>query len=522
MVYDDSMNMISALPGTSESDSAVLHQSLDLRETGLFPSLLVDYLDQDPRLADFYSVFPTVGNAVRAIESRHSFGKEKRQVLVDVLNRQYAGEEKKPDFSLLLSERTFTVTTGHQLNIFTGPLYVIYKIVSTINLARVLKKAYPEYNFVPLYWMATEDHDFDEIASFHLFGKTHTWVREGSGAVGRLSPKGLKDVFSELPEGIPFFDKAYLENDTLADAVRCYMNGLFGEEGLVCLDPDAPELKRLFLPVLKEELFNRTSSGLVAGTTAKIASMGYHCPVNPREVNLFYLLEGVRERIVKEEAGFHVLNTDIRFTGDEISAELDAHPERFSPNVVLRPLYEEFVLPNLAYIGGPSEIPYWMQLKDMFDHYQVPFPMLIPRNFVLYINSSCKKRFEKLGLAYGDIFKSDVQLRKSFVEGVSDIKPDLSDERASLDTVFQEILSKAVQIDKSLEGLVNAEKAKLLNSIDNLEKRIRKADEKNYETQINQLLGLRAKLFPGGGAQERHDNFLNFYLNDPGFLWTTR
>ncbi len=395
---------------------------------------------------------------------------------------------------------------------------MIYKIVTTINLAKELRAKYPEYDFVPVYWMATEDHDFDEIASFHLFGKTYTWRQEGRGAVGRMDPGGLRDILSELPEQVPLFEEAYLGHAKRSDAVRCYMNRLFGKEGLVCIDPDDPDLKKEFLPVLQEELFKRPSFGLVSAATSAIQALGYHCPVSPRELNLFYLGEGFRERIVADEAGFHVLNTGLRFTEEEMRAELSAHPEHFSPNVVLRPLYEELVLPNLAYVGGPSEIPYWMQLKGVFDHYRVPFPMLVPRNVVRCINPANRRRLEKLGLSFRDIFKNEVTLRKEFVARISEKTLDLTEEKEALESAFSGVLAKALAIDKSLEGAVNAERTKLLNSIGHLEKRIKKAEEKNHETEVAQLLSLKGKLFPGGGAQERHDNFLNFYLNDPRFI----
>lgn len=348
--------------------------SVALRTTGQFPPLLLDYLDQKSELNDFYAIFPSLDGAQEAIRQRAGFDPVKRRILVDALSKQYSGISSAPDFSPLLNETTFTVTTGHQLNIFTGPLYVIYKIVTTINLARALKETYPEYDFVPVYWMASEDHDFAEIASFNLFGQKYTWPGQPKGAVGRLNPKRLELVLDALPQAVPFFRKAYLENQTLADAVRCYMHELFGGEGLVTLDADDAALKSHFLPVIEDELLNQTSGGLVADTTSRLEKLGYHTPVHAREINLFYLADELRERIVREGDTFKVVNTNRQFTEDEIRQEATQHPERFSPNVVLRPLYEEIILPNLAYIGGPSEVPYWLQLKGVFDYFGVPFP----------------------------------------------------------------------------------------------------------------------------------------------------
>ncbi len=492
--------------------------SVDLRTTGQFPALLLDYLDQKPSLKDFYGTFPTVENAADIIKQRADFSLEKRQTLVKVLEEQYAGQPYLPDFSVLLDEKTFTVTTGHQLNIFTGPLYIIYKIVTIIKLARELKENYPEYNFVPVYWMASEDHDFAEIASFHLYGQTHKWEREHKGAVGRLNPKELQSILKLLPDRPLLFAKAYLENETLSDAVRCYMHELFGKEGLICIDADNADLKRHFLPVIKEELITSTSAEIVNNTTAKLSSLGYHTPLNAREINLFYLVDNLRERIVKDDNLYRVLNTDLVFTEEEITELADEHPEYFSPNVVLRPLYEEIILPNLAYIGGPSEVPYWLQLKGVFDHYKVTFPMLIPRNFAMYITEQQRKKVEKLEISYEDLFLDEVTLRKKFVETHSTNVLDLNDEKEAFYALFETILDKATAIDKSMIGAVKAEETRIRHSFEHLEKRLKKAEERNHESEIDQLLTLKYKLFPGKSSQERYDNFLNFYLNDPAFI----
>ncbi len=503
---------------TTEQPSFVTPQRVDLRITGQFPALLLDYLDQKPEIREFYSTFPSLANAENVIQEKSNFDSSKRKTLVDVLEQQYSKTPYKPDFSSLLDPNTFTVTTGHQLNIFTGPLYIIYKIVTTIKLARELRKAYPSYNFVPVYWMATEDHDFQEISSFHLFGDTYTWKGAHTGAVGRLNPQELESIIKFLPIKPLLFTKAYLENNTLADAVRCYMHELFGKEGLICLDADHSDLKRHFLPVIRQELTDPVSAKLVGHTSSKLTNLGYHTPLNAREINLFYLEDNLRERIVRDGNIFRVMNTDLAFSEQEILELADKKPEYFSPNVVLRPLYEEIILPNLAYIGGPSEVPYWMQLKGIFDHYTVPFPMLIPRNFGMYLTAVQNKKIQKLGINYEELFLDQVTLRKTYIDRNTSNVLSLQEQKVSFVKVFDTILSKAVAIDKTMEGAVKAEQARLFASLENLEKRIRKAEERNHESGITQLIALQNKLFPNGTAQERYDNLLNFYIDDPAFI----
>ena len=497
--------------------NSMLQQSLPLSVTGAFPTLFLDYIAQKDLLQPFYGLYPTIENFKKQIDLKQT-DTATRGALVAALERQYAAVSEKPDLQILAQSNTFTVTTGHQLNIFTGPLYVIYKIITVINLARQLKAAYPDFNFVPVYWMATEDHDFEEISYFNLFGKKYTWQTQQKGAVGRMNPRELGEALKILPERLPLFEKAYLQHDNLADAVRCYINELFGNEGLICIDGDDADLKKLLLPVIEDELFNQNSYAAANQNTQQIEALGYHPQISAREINLFYLDDQLRERLVLEGDAYHVLNTNLRFSKEEITKIAQQHPEKFSPNVVLRPVYQEMILPNLAYIGGPSEVPYWLQLRRVFSHFSVPFPILLPRNFGLYVNATSQKRLEKLGVSIEELFGDEAKLRKRFVEQNSTATLTLAEEKISFQTLFAAILEKALLVDKSLEGTVNAEKTKLQNSLENLEKRIQKAEERHYETELNQLLGVKNKLFPKGGLQERSDNFLNFYLNDSTFL----
>lgn len=493
-----------------------IHQ-LPLESVHQFSPLFLDFISKSPKTSDFYLNYPDIQGFKEQLNAKR-FDVEKRQILVEVLKEQYASLAHKPNIDILLDENTFTVTTGHQLNIFTGPLYVVYKLITVINLAKALKEAFPTYNFVPVYWMATEDHDFAEINHFSLFGKKLAWETSQAGAVGRMNPKELESLILEMSECPAVFKDAYLNNETLANAARCYANELFGQQGLICIDADNRALKKIFTPVIKNDLLQHSAFDLVSSTTKELENLGYKTQISPREINFFYLTDGLRERIVREGNTYKVLNTSLEYTQEEILDLLENEPEKFSPNVVLRPVYEEVILPNLAYIGGPSEVPYWLQLKAIFDFHQVAFPILMPRNFALVVNKATAKRMEKLDLSVADLFLDEVSLKKSFVEKHSENSLSLSEQSNEFVQIFEEILAKAVKIDKTLEGAVKGEQQKLLNAVENLEKRIKKAEERNHETEVNQLLGVKQKLFPNGTPQERSENFLNFFLNNPEFL----
>ena len=490
---------------------------LPLAQTQQFSPLFLDYISQKAALRPFYNLFPSPENfgawAAHRSEPRQ-FGQEKRETLHQVLSEQYATLDHptaKAQIESLRQPNTVTVTTGHQLNIFSGPLYVIYKLVTVTNLAKQLQARYPDYHFVPVYWMATEDHDFAEINHFHLFGKKYAWETDQTGAVGRMNPQGIGEVLAQLPEKFPVFERAYLQNGTLAAATRQWATELFGDQGLVCLDGDHPALKAQFVPALKAELFDQVTHRHVTATSDQLAALGYKPQVNPRDCNLFYLDHGVRERIVPTANGFEVLNQSLTFTPDEMEKLLAGSPEKLSPNVMLRPIYQETVLPNVAYVGGPAEVAYWLQLKGLFDALQTPFPVLMPRNFALVVNAANGKKLEKTGLAAADLFLDENLLKRRFVEqNVA--------EPVSLARVFEIVQQKATALDKSLEGLVGAERQKALTALENIGKRLKKTEEQKQETGLQQLMGVKSRLFPEGGSQERTDNFLNFQANRPDFL----
>ena len=496
-------------------------ETVPFDETECFAPIFLDYINKKESLAPFYNTFPNLDN-FQELLSQRSLSEDHRAILVHVLNRQYGPLDKHEavDFNIhsLGNDKTFTVTTGHQLNIFTGPLYFIYKIVTVINACKALKAKYPEYHFVPVYWMASEDHDLDEISYFNLFGKKYEWNTDQKGPVGRMKPHSLNSVIDQLPESVPLFEQAYLDHDTLADAVRYYVNELFGDQGLVVVDADNPKLKRLFAPVIEKEVFENHSNRLVEAKSQELDAAGYKNQAFSREINFFYMQNGLRERIVKEGELFKVLNTEKVFSAAEMEAEIKTHPENFSPNVIMRPLYQESILPNLAYCGGPAEIAYWLQLKGVFDHYETFFPALMPRVFNMVVNKAVQKKVDKLNLTKKDLFKSAHKLKEEYLDQHGQGDFDLKEERAELGKLFEQIKTKAETIDGSLTGFIGAEGAKGFKILDSISKRLKKAEEQNNETALSQIDNIKDKLFPNGSLQERHDNFLNFQLNHEGFI----
>ncbi|HEX8270342.1 MAG TPA: bacillithiol biosynthesis cysteine-adding enzyme BshC [Flavobacterium sp.] len=500
---------------------------ISYQSSGYFTPLMNDYLDQVHDLKPLYNRFPTLKNFELQIEEKQgNYTKAHREILVTALQKQYqnvnASPSTKASINLLQSENTFTITTGHQLNLFTGPLYFLYKIISTLNLAKELKAQYPTYNFIPTYWMATEDHDFEEINYFNFRGKKLRWNRESSGAVGRLSTEGLDqvlEIFSlELGSGTnaetikKLFADTYLKHDNLADATRFLANELFGNEGLVILDADDTGLKRLFSPHIKQELLEQISYTEVSETAQHLKA--YNIQVNPREINLFYLTDKLRERIIFQNDTYYINNTQQKFSEAEILSELEQFPERFSPNVIMRPLYQEVILPNLCYIGGGGELAYWLELKGFFDAVDVTFPILLLRNSVLIASEKQAKKADRLDLSWADLFQRQTDLVNKKIKDMSEFPIDLSSHKLILQKQFDDLHQIASKTDKSFEGAVRAQEARQIKGLENLEKRLLRAQKKKHSDELARITDLQNELFPYHSLQERHANFSEFYIDN--------
>jgi len=507
---------------------------ISYQNSGYFSSLMNDYLNQKEPTQLFYNRFPNLENFEAQIkEKKENFDGEgnnnfntKREVLVTVLKNQYSkiptSDLTKQNIETLANADTFTITTGHQLNLFSGPLYFLYKIISTINLTKELKTKYPSQNFVPIYWMATEDHDFDEINYFSFKGKKFHWSRESTGPVGRLSTEGLDDFLEIFALEIgsstnantlkKLFEDSYVKHDNLADATRYLANSLFGSSGLVILDADNPDLKRNFIPYIKDELLYQTSFKAVTETIEKLKD--YSVQVNPREINLFYIENNLRERIILEHGIYKVNHTKIEFTESEILALLESNPEKFSPNVIIRPLYQEVILPNLCYIGGGGEIAYWFELKSFFASAKVTFPILLLRNSVLLATEKQNKKADKLNLKWSDLFSKQASLINRITQKLSEFPIDFSQQKEALRKQFNALLELANHTDKSFLGAVKAQEAKQTKGLETLEKRLLVAQKRKYNNELQRVIELQNELFPNQSLQERQANFSEFYLEN--------
>ena len=494
-------------------------EKIPYHQTKAFSKFILDYISGDKSLAPFYSRAPKLENFKAQIQEKQKQSIN-RKVLIEALNRQYVGLDTtqvvKVNIQSLAEENTFTVATGHQLCLFTGPLYFIYKIISTLNLAETLKAEYPEFNFVPIYWMATEDHDFEEVNHVHLFGKKLEWNQGQKGGVGAIPTNSLQPLFEELKAVLGdskeaevlygLFSDAYLQNDDLASATRYLVNALFSKYGLVVLDADTLSLKKEAIALIKSDVLDQANNSLIESTNVELSETQAFV----RPINFFYQQKGSRNRIELQGDEYVILNSDLRFSRKELDVEIENYPERFSPNVLLRPLYKELLLPNIAMIGGGAEVNYWMQLKSTFVANGIVYPILLLRNSALIVDGKTSEKIAKLGFEISDFFSPIESLYKSFVAGNREVEIDISSELKQVESVFDSLVSKTTE--KGMQSTILAEKQKQINALKKIEQKLNKAEKQKHSISLNQISQLKSKLFPSNSLQERYDNIIPFYL----------
>ena len=499
---------------------------IPFQKTGFFSKTMVDYLEKNENIQPFYNNFPDEKGFENQIEEKQrSYKSTTRSTLVKAIENQYKNVKTSTktveNIQLLKDKNTFTITTGHQLNLFTGPLYFLYKIISTINLAEELSTKHISKKFVPVYWMATEDHDFDEINYFNYDGKKVSWNRKDGGAVGRFSTEGLDEVFNVFSEHLGnsknaaylknLFSEGYLKHKNLAEATRFIANELFKEFGLIIVDGDDVKLKELFIPFVKDELEYETSFNSVSKTISNFEK-NYKVQVSPREINLFYLGDDFRERIIFEDGIYKVNNTEISFTKTEILQEVAKNPIAFSPNVIMRPLYQEVILPNLCYIGGGGEIAYWLELKDYFKKVAIPFPILLLRNSVQVITEKQAGKLSNLEISLEELFLNQFNLLSKKVIENTAIETSFSAKIQFLEAQFSELKEVAKNTDISFINAVNAQERKQVKGLENLEKRLLKAEKRRQKDLVDRITIVQNQLLPNQSLEERQRNFSEYYL----------
>ncbi|HNP53221.1 MAG TPA: bacillithiol biosynthesis cysteine-adding enzyme BshC [Ferruginibacter sp.] len=494
---------------------------LPYADTRAFSPMVLDYLQQDPVLESFFDYAPTLAGIKEAILKRKQFPVN-RELLVETLQQQYKempnSEAVSIQIASLADENTFTIVTAHQPNLFTGHLYFIYKIIHAIKLAEELNAHDLGCRFVPVYYMGSEDADLEELGQVEIDGKRYAWETNQTGAVGRMKIDAtliklidaIEGQVSVLPHAaaiMPLLKQCYTLGKTIEQATFELVHALFGSHGLVVVLPDQRAYKAAFSEVMQKELNESFSYPLVQETVNRFPD-DYKVQVAGREINLFYLGEQLRERIVRSGDAFEVLNTDLRFTVGELENLLKNEPERFSPNVILRPLFQEMLLPDVVFIGGGGELAYWLELKSVFEAAHAFFPVLVLRNSYAIVNQSAEMLARKLNIPTEDLFLPELNLVNDWVNRHSNLRLTVDEEMNQVKRIYQSLTEQATAVDPTLAKHVQALQTQVLKRLQELEKKMLRAEKRKQEDSVRQIQKLKSALFPGGTLQERVDNII--------------
>ncbi|MBY5957019.1 bacillithiol biosynthesis cysteine-adding enzyme BshC [Membranicola marinus] len=504
----------------------------DFETIGKFSVNDIAYAQGNNGLENFYQFAPSYENLSDAARQRDTFTVD-RELLVQVIRTQYEAFCQDPEvidrIERLNDPNTFTIITAHQPTLFTGPLYFIYKCLSAIKVADQFNTAQDDYHTQPVLILGGEDHDFDEMNHLNIFGKTVTWEDHQGGAVGRYRKDSLEPVLEEVYDIlgqsenaqtlIKKFKTSFSRVDTYGAGMQRFVHELIGHLGILVVNMDEPAFKRKMIPIFKDDIENHTSYTIVRDIQSSFSEAGFEEQAYVRPINLFYLTDHDRDRIEENDGVYHTVNGDKKWDKSQLLNEIEEHPERFSPNVILRPIYQELIFPNLAYVGGGGEISYWLERKAQFEKLGVFYPMLIRRDSFQLISTRDLESIQELGFSLEDMMLPEHKLVEKYLSLHGREEIDLSADINKLNPLEEIIQQKVEAIDPSLVARIGAQFAKFKNDLHGVEKRLKKTEKKSHDNNIKKIKKIQNKLFPDHGLQERTDNFMSWYiLHGEGFF----
>lgn len=477
-------------------------------------------------------LYPFTGTSasIAAVENniRNFFDNSKRKKLHDIILGQYVGVElskqQLQNVAFILQENTFTVTTGQQIHVGLGPMFVWNKIESVLNTVAVLKSENQACNYIPIFWMATEDHDFEEIKDVVLFGEKHTWNTNQNGPVGNFETSELKQVFDSIKlkfsndndalGRLKIIEDIYLkEKMTLAQATRLLVQVIYGETGLLVLDPNDAQLKSLSKDLWRKDILNKIVYPAYLDQNSQLQKAAYTTPAYAREINCFYIDEGQRERIEYSNEKFTLVDSKKEFTVLEMEELIENSPEHISPNVLLRPLYQQSILPNVVYIGGPAEFAYWMQCSKAFEVCGIPAPRIQLRFSSVYLSPSVFKKLHKLNLTTNDMWQSWEEIEAKIIQQQEE-KFTLDNHIEKLNESFEDVRQSLYEIKSPQLKDIKKQQEEMLKGLKKISVDFKNSAENHSKLSKDLIIAkdLKKEYFDVQNAQERRLFWFELYL----------
>jgi bacillithiol synthase len=519
-----------------------------------FSKLAQDYLTRfdDSPIRDFFTISPYErGNALKKLaeelvkRASVANAQSNRQIVVAELRKQYEAtgirsEAIEKNLDLLAKPTTLAVVTGQQVGILGGPLYTLYKALSAIALANELNELLNGYNVIPIFWQEADDHDLEEASHYGIIDQTGNFLDaayefgadDSRRQVGSLSlnASALQVLFNNLETSLQkteFTEHAftsykafYSEGRTFAEAQAKYLASLTSDLGLLIINANTHAIKSIGKDLFRKELKAPAElQQAVRAQTVKLV-VSYHAQVDPSPINLFIIDDGKRYKIEHhDDIGFRYDAKQI--TADELNRIVDQASERISPNVVMRPLFQDTVLPTLAYVAGPGEIAYFTQLRSAYEWAGIPMPLIAPRFSATIIEDKVSKTVTKTGAEIEAFIEEGQKIINTLTASADEttIADQFDEVGKRIEAEIESLRPIVTQADGSLDGALTGLKGKLLAPLKDMRSKTLAAERKKSATLRTQLERSLTSILPGDTLQERKLGLL-YYTNKygPGFI----
>jgi bacillithiol biosynthesis cysteine-adding enzyme BshC len=513
-------------------------QEIQFSELPEQSKLYTDYIYDFEKVRKYYGVDFSNDNELRNHFSIVSAGfNPKRKKIVELLRRQNAQLNNSADYESMLatlsSENALAVVTGQQVGLFCGPLYTLFKTISAIKLASELKERFPEFEFVPVFWLEGDDHDLDESNHIHLLNSTSDVVRVEAIFTNdeeeNLQPlseikfdASIEQVFQQVDALLPASDYKpalvnvlaayYKEGETYSTAFARTLTKILGNN-ILLIDPYDAEIKKILKPIFEKEFqtYPKTSEEVIK-QSAELEE-NYHVQVKPRVINLFYIEDGMRRGLEPIGSGMSLRGTKRKLMPEQIRMILETKPESFSPNVVLRPVCQDYLLPTAGYVAGPGEIAYFAQLKGVYQHFGVGMPPLFPRATATILERRVAKIMDKYQLNFLDAFENfEIIMEKALTAAnPENIPGEFEKTTAEIKKAIDRLEPLIMRVDPTLKGTMDSTISRMLYHLQHLEEKTTAGYRRKNEQVLQQTKKFQQSIFPNRELQERVLNFTYFY-----------
>ena len=506
-----------------------------------FSKLFKHYTSGDGSINDFFETPPARSESVAESISSFRFQGD-REVSVSMLesfNEAYLDSEiTKAQIERIKNNDSLTVVTGQQVTLFGGPLYTVYKTITAILYSKRLER---ETNrpVVPVFWIADEDHDIDEVSSVVLPDSHDTTKIAFSHKSYDVAPPAstielgdeLNNVWNQLNDALDQTDfsarlmddirACYRSDTTFGESFSKLLMTYFGKHGLLIAGSLNSDVKTSCKHLLKTAVTSQKDiTEALDDTTYALKEAGYHDQVQVQPSNLFYITES-GERIKLQFADDAWSIPGKKWTEEELLSSIESQPENFSPNVFLRPILQDYILPVAAYVGGPGEIAYYAQMKRFYKCFGFKMPIILPRFSITLFESAIDRILEKLPFEWQTYRNRIEDLEKEFVEKTEsvDIEKLFGIWRSQIDELSRAKRDEIGEVDPSLKGSVGKAKATYFSELDKLKGKVYRSVKEQENVQLDRIKRIKNNLFPNGNLQEREVAFI-YYMNKYGTdLW---